>query len=168
MRQLKLFKPELVRHTKGVGFAAQWLKDLLTPGSELYEWIEVRRRRFSDNQIQFVDQITDCYRPVFSHMPPAVSVVFWNLCRFYGAGTSSQHLTSQIYCKQNSVSSILSRLVKFELVAKKNKGIYFVPHKDLLRYFALRSDSRFTGIGPAAETIDLFIERIEYDVCKHG
>jgi len=163
MRQLKLFKPELVRHTKGLGFAAQWLKDLITPGSELYQWIEVRRQQCSQNQIQFVDQITDCYRPVFSHMPPAVQQVFWTLCRSYGIGANSRQLAEQVNRHQNAVSSVLSRLVIFGLVAKKNK-VYFVPHKDLLRYFVLRYDSRFTGSGPENETIDLFIERIEKSV----
>lgn len=158
MKQLKLFKPELVRHTKGLGFAAQWLKNLVTPGSELYQWIEVRRQKYSENQIQFIDQITECYRPVFSHLPPAVSMVFWTLCRFYESGASLQQITTQVNCKQNAVSSTLSRLVKFELVAKKNKTIYYVPHKDLLRYFAVRSDNRFTGMGPENETVDIFIE----------
>lgn len=166
MRQLKLFKPELVRHTKGVGFSAQWLKDLLTPGSELHEWIEVRRRQCANNQVQFIDQITECYKPVFSHLPPAVSVVFWTLCRFYGVGASVQQIVFQVQSKQSSVSSVLSRLLKLELVAKKDKGIYFIPHKDLLRYFAVRSDNRFTGTGPQAEAVDLFIERIEQTLKK--
>lgn len=161
MRQLKLFEPKLVRHTKGLPYAAQWLRGLVTPGSEMYEWIEVRRKRFVNDQITFIDQITDCYRPVFYNMPPAVSVVFWTLCRFYGKGATLGQITSQVVRPQNSVASVLSRLVALEVVAKRGRGVYFIPHKDLLRYFALRSDTRFTGTGPEAEVIDLFIERIE-------
>lgn len=159
---------EMHDHTKGVFFVRDWLRDVTTPGEELYEWTEIRRGRCVDDQLQYIDQVNDCYCPVFEKLPKKLSNVFLALCRKYRKGGHVFSLDCDV-----SASTHLSRLIDGGLVERTGRGVYKVKNIDVLRYFAVKCDNRFQrwfqkDTGSRMDVLDRFMDYVEELECSSG
>lgn len=165
-KQLLLFDAFEERHpTRGIGWAGRWLKMLADPNDQMGQWLKKRRDLYGNDQLVYMDRVTECYRPIFHNLPVQAAAILWNLCKFYRKGTTLSHLAYVSRIQVNALSSQLHRMVDEGIIKRLERGKYAIADIDMLRYYALRGDHRINRFdlhnGDPSNVLDRFMDFVE-------